>query len=496
MASPAVRIRMYRQRFGDCFLLRFARPNGAPDFNVLIDCGLITGGTNPDLIRKYAQNIADTTNHHLNLVVGTHEHWDHLSGFNQAKSIFDGITIDNVWLAWTENPANTVAKSLVKERAVKVTALRGAVEQMAGLTGAADHMAKIGQVLGFFPPLEATNGSIGSGAVSTGLTGTCMNYLRTLPKARVHYCDPHIDPPLTLEGVDNVRAYVFGPPSPKDANDKQWLSYIKMTDPSSKATTYGVKSASAEDSFYAALRRLSPEAKVESADELANPFEAELRIPMGEARKLEFFNDNYGFLDGDPNLWRRIDNDWMDIASELALALDSDTNNTSLVLAFELGEPGSGDVLLFAADAQVGNWYSWKDLAWNITPPGKAGMTVTPNQLLSRAIFYKVGHHGSHNATLRINGLEAMTGDNLVAMLPVDKDIAHNVKHWNQMPFDPLLETLGVHTKGRILRIDTGMPADKPGDENSHLSDEDWDAFTKAVTLTDDYIEYKIEGKA
>jgi uncharacterized protein YfiM (DUF2279 family) len=38
-------------------------------------------------------------------------------------------------------------------------------------------------------------------------------------------------------------------------------------------------------------------------------------------------------------------------------------DNTSLVLAIELAD---GDVLLFAADAQVGNWLSWQDLTWSV----------------------------------------------------------------------------------------------------------------------------------
>src|SRR6266699_2202355 len=74
--------------------------------------------------------------------------------------------------------------------------------------------------------------------------------------------------------------------------------------------------------------------------------------------------------------------------SILPRALDSMTNNTSLVLAIELAD---GDVLLFAADAQVGNWLSWQDLKWTVgTSP------VTGPDLLKRTIFYKVGHHGSH----------------------------------------------------------------------------------------------------
>ena len=57
--------------------------------------------------------------------------------------------------------------------------------------------------------------------------------------------------------------------------------------------------------------------------------------------------------------WRRIDNEWLFSAETLALALNTGINNTSLVLAFEL--PHSRKVLLFAGDAQRGNWISWTD---------------------------------------------------------------------------------------------------------------------------------------
>ena len=35
-----------------------------------------------------AEDIARTTNGHLDLLVITHEHWDHISGFSQAREIF------------------------------------------------------------------------------------------------------------------------------------------------------------------------------------------------------------------------------------------------------------------------------------------------------------------------------------------------------------------------------------------------------------------------
>ena len=63
----------------------------------------------------------------------------------------------------------------------------------------------------------------------------------------------------------------------------------------------------------------------------------------------------------DTDDWRRIDSDWRLSSARLALQLDDATNNTSLVLAFELAD---GRVLLFPADAQIGSWRSWLSVAF------------------------------------------------------------------------------------------------------------------------------------
>src|SRR5204862_557193 len=131
-------------------------------------------------------------------------------------------------------------------------------------------------------------------------------------------------------------------------------------------------------------------------------------------------------------------------SSSLALQLDSATNNTSLVLAIELG---NGDVLLFAADAQVGNWLSWQGLTWKID-----GKSVTGPDLLRRTILYKTGHHGSHNATLREKGLEEML--NLkTAVIPVDEVVAKKMR-WGAMPLEGLLTRLEEKTNKRTFRTD------------------------------------------
>jgi hypothetical protein len=492
MSSPSVRIRMYRQGLGDCFLLSFPRSNTgtSPDFHMLIDCGVIIG-TDPATLINAVQDIYTTTNGHIDLLVGTHEHWDHLSGFNQARDVFDKFIVDNVWLAWTEDPDNATARSLRGNRSAKVTALRSAVAQMTAPGMAADKES-IQRILGFFgddPALGvaaapgAGNQAAAPAAHAGGSTQAAMLYLASRHDAKVHFCYPTKDEPHPLDGVNNVRVYIFGPPED--------MKMMKLIDPTSQGKeTYGVASSGAEDAFFAAVNASGQGSADDQIQELSIPFDSFYRISPAEAQAPQqdgFFRQHYGFNKNGTEAWRRIDDDWLNVANELALNLDSDTNNTSLVLAIELGDPGCGKVLLFAADAQVGNWLSWGNLSWSITSPGNPGLKVSAPDLLARTVLYKVGHHGSHNATMRAQGLELMLRDDLVAMIPVDHAMAVK-KQWN-MPFPDLFTRLQQKTRGRVIRIDSGLPTRQ---DASTLTDAEWQAFTQSATQTDLYIEFSV----
>lgn len=99
----SVRVRMYRQGLGDCFLLTFRR-EGNEDYNLLIDCGIFYKTKNEvKIMQKVAADIKTTTGDRLNAVAMTHDHYDHISGFAHAKEIFDQMTFDEVWVGWTEN---------------------------------------------------------------------------------------------------------------------------------------------------------------------------------------------------------------------------------------------------------------------------------------------------------------------------------------------------------------------------------------------------------
>jgi hypothetical protein len=196
-----------------------------------------------------------------------------------------------------------------------------------------------------------------------------------------------------------------------------------------------------------------------------------------------FFSRHYGFGQGDALEWRRIEHDWMAAAQELALQLNSLTNNSSLALAIEVG--ASRRVVLLAADAQVGNWLSWHEGSWTARRGDGSSETVRAADLLGRTVLYKVGHHGSHNATLKQKGLEMMTSPELVAMIPVSEAFARDVQGW-EMPYAPLLRNLTRRTKGRILRADRGLPAPSQVDAQARK------AFFARAAEAPLYVEYRV----
>ena len=423
-ARPAVKVRMYRQGLGDCFLITLPRKDGNPYF-IMLDCGVILGTTDAGKVMKNVVNdIISTTQGHIDLLLATHEHWDHVSGFVQAKDLFGNgkLTVDKVWLAWTEDPNDALAQKLrAKHQALRM-ALASACARMR-IDGSSD--STVDALLEFF------------GAAGQGSTADGMQFVKGLcEKDNLRFCRPS-DDPVDLPGV-GARLFVLGPP-----HDEKLIDKINPS--KSHQETYGM--AEMAESYMDILKPAITE------PDLNAPFDPIQQIPLEAARQMPFFRARYWGEDADSveekdQSWRRIDGNWLDISSSLALQLDSATNNTSLVLAIELG---SGEVLLFAADAQVGNWLSWQDLKWTVN-----GKEVTGPDLLERTVLYKPGHHGSHNATLREKGLELMK--NLkIALIPVDHAMALK-KRWDKMPLDAIEQALDAVTKGCVLRIDSDIP--------------------------------------
>jgi beta-lactamase superfamily II metal-dependent hydrolase len=448
--SAAV-VRMYRVGPGDCFLLAFPGTGGSPAY-ALVDCGIHhKASRQAETMGAVARDIHEATGGRLDLVLPTHEHTDHVLGFTLARQVFDTIEVGAVWMGWIEDEHDDAAAEFRRRRSLLETALHAAVTRLraCGAGGAADRV-------------EASLGL----AVGPGV----WDYLRGKagPPA---YLEPGGCVPVP--GSAGVKAYVLGPPHAKEL--------LHKTDPGSGEGYRELLEGAGLSSLAAALLGLGDgrAGGASRALEPILPFDARYRVSYPLAGKTEFFRTYYGFGPGraaGPE-WRRIEADWLMPADELALKLGELTNNTSLAVAFSL--PGSGGVLLFPGDAQIGNWLSWQGLQWH-----QGSATVKTADLLRRTVVYKVGHHGSHNATLRPGGLEEMTDPSLVAMIPVDQTFA-NDQGWEH-PAEGVLRALKAKTRGRVLRADVALPDGKP----ARLTSPEWHAFRKRVTRTDLYVDY------
>src|SRR5215469_2977945 len=465
--DSGVKVRMYRQGLGDCFLFAFPGRADKP-FYLLIDCGVLVGQVagRPD-IRAVAQHIIDSTNKRLDVVIATHQHWDHLSGFIDAKDVFKECTIGEVWMAWTENPSDPLAKKLAQKAKKTQMALAQGLAHLAGIAQAAmsppdqQWLGSLQNVIGFL------------GANGARTTEAALQTLRDLCGGKVKYRTP-ADPPVTVPELEDVRIYVLGPPQ----DEQKIKSY---NDKKSDPQTYHM----AELSLAAQTEFL-----VAAIDDQTTQPSGLAKCPFDERHQITKGNDSQRYdplskrwLEGTANQWRAISLDWLRAMTGLALALDNATNNTSLAVAIELGPEGK--VLLFPADAQVGNWLSWRDQSWK----DANGRDVTVDDLLARTVLYKVGHHSSHNATLRQRGLELMTNDDLIAMVSLDKATAIK-KKW-PMPWPKLRSALLASTKGRMLQVDDKALPDKtvaPAGTNPTL----WKRFQGSVSGNELFFEITI----
>jgi hypothetical protein len=439
---------MYRQGLGDCFLLTFIRKD-KDDFNLMVDCGLLQQTKNgKQIMIEVAKDIEESltvkkavageNKMWLDGVVLTHEHADHISGFSQAKDVFDRIHFGRVFAGWPDDEKHPNYKAVRERFKKQITGLRAALTRLqspeqeglkAGITAIVNE---------FFDENVL-------GAADTNGRSPAWDYALKKSVEKPKFCVP--GELLSFDGLDDVRIYVLGPP-------EDFELFTKMNPP--KDETYRSEGTGfAGESFFAAVSGDDALFDLESH----HPFEKRLRIDPEAAPKMDFFQKHYGFDSTGKDAWRRIDDDWLSAAGNLALNLDTYTNNTCLAFAIEF--ISSGKVLLFPGDAQFSNWFSWQKLTWEVPDgPGQKKQIKMPD-LLKRTVFYKVGHHGSHNATLRKSGLEMMTSANLMAMIPVDRakaksqTSASNPNGW-EMPEKNLFDRLKEKTSGRIVLADEG----------------------------------------
>jgi hypothetical protein len=302
-------------------------------------------------------------------------------------------------------------------------------------------------------------------------------------KEKVKYIQPH-ESPLKIPRVDQLRVFALGPP--RD------MAMLSDTDPQGHEAFPLTGTALRNDFATAVLEKSDPE-------QSDSPFASRYSLPWEMAKKDPRFYSYFGSptpKEASENSWRKIDYDSLNAAEQFALAMGNDTNNASLVLAFELGE--GGKVLLFAADAQRGNWLSWDDADWT-----DGEKKISAKDLLARTVLYKVGHHGSHNATLsgKIDdtypNLDWMArgkhANEFTAMITAVRAWAETQKGWDH-PQKAIKDALLQKAAGRVFQTDTDLTTmDKLAKPFVQNAQNDWDAFEKRRTVQDLYFDYTIE---
>jgi hypothetical protein len=386
-APQSVTIRSYQVGFGDCFLLQFIYAAGETR-NVLIDFGTTAipkalDTTAASHMLRVAERIAEHCGRDLangrkgklHAVVATHRHQDHISGFatdsdgKGSGSIIKDLLPDVVVQPWTEDPdageSAERATSTVQKAAKSIARYRSSLAAMHGVAEAAVAFAKAelakGSAAAMSPRSLAKLQFVGEDNVSNlsavrnliamgsrkGATRVYANYGSTSGLQRV---------------LPGVKVTVLGPPTLEQ--------------------TKGIKTMTAKD-------------ENEFWHLLAGSQHARGALPL--ARGLAGKLPKRGTRAGHDSLalppqarWfaRRLAALRATEVLEIVTALDDEMNNTSLILLFEFG----GRKLLFPGDAQLENWrYALKEV-------GKVEAARNVARLADIDL-YKVGHHGSLNAT-------------------------------------------------------------------------------------------------
>src|SRR5262249_22611608 len=120
--------------------------------HILIDCGLLAGtpqGTAK--IQEVAEHVKVATDRTIDALVVTHEHWDHVSGFTDARDVFEAVKFGETWVAWTEDPDQKIVAERRAANKMRMSAISGALNRLGVSDDLSDQdcAGKISQTLSF-----------------------------------------------------------------------------------------------------------------------------------------------------------------------------------------------------------------------------------------------------------------------------------------------------------------------------------------------------------
>lgn len=343
-----VRVRMYQVGFGDCFLVSFEYPapvGGRTARHILFDLGSTRAAHDSTFtMETVAKLIKEHTQGQLDVLVITHRHKDHIGGFGIAGcgSIIEELKPKLVLRPWTEDPelgADARGPALAGTSRGFVAAL-------------AEAQTAVGD-LNFE---KGRRGALGALAAATDDQLPNQDALDRLVRMSEDGRGRYLHAGKTI-GVGTVipglKVTVLGPPTVEQHPE---VAGQASSDPEYWMFRLGRSlQAAATITAPAAARRTGT-----------------ATIPPGPVRWLV----------------EHLKPQRTSSVARLVTSLDDAMNNTSLILLLEVGELS----LLFPGDAQIENW--------NYTL-GRLATNPELTEKLTNIDLYKVGHHGSRNATPR-----------------------------------------------------------------------------------------------
>jgi hypothetical protein len=421
--SVTTTVRMYNQlNLGDCFLLKFSTAD--EESFLLIDFGSYEGN-NQEREKEIAEDIRKTVGDKKLTIVLTHQHKDHYSGFLHAGEALEG-TNRELWLSYLDSEKSKegqLIRSVTEKYWNKTKKTKELIKAQFIGTPGNDKGNQVADMLEHKKSYDLFAEEQSGGAAITRLLDIAGHHVRFLTPGECFF----------MPGTgDGIKVYVLGPPyndqfltktNPKEGEEVRGLTaMMELANMDLSGTMMLDALITLQDSSYCKDDDF-PFSKQYINDDPADPIKKAYSEPGQE--------------------WRNIDTEWLSEVGRLSLYMDKLTNNTSLVLAFEI--VASKKVMLFVGDAQIGNWQSWSTVKFKDSE-------VTTEDLLSRTVLYKAGHHSSVNATLK-QSLELMNEKELIIMIPVNQRISE--KYGFHMLKPGMMSGYHRKSQGRVLRSDS-----------------------------------------
>jgi hypothetical protein len=397
----SVAVRMYQVGFGDCFMVSFKYPrpldDGRAERHMLVDFGSThrpkaSRGGRRSIVAQAADLIKEDTGGALDVVVLTHRHRDHLSGFadDDAAAVIRGLNPDL--------PRDAEAP------------LGG--EAADDRLGFAQHLAAGHRLAARVEELtrdarpDSAQGNLAQLALDQVPNKEAIEFLDELATdADSEYLSEGMTSKIA-DRIPGIDVRVLGPPTIKQHAE---ITTARANDP---------------DEFW--LTQLGEVGRIRQASLDTSKRRRPVPVPPG------------------PVAWivDKLARQQVGVLNRIVRTVDDALNNTSLILMIDAGDRR----LLLPGDAQIENW------SWALNASAQA---ASYRRLLAGVDLYKVGHHGSRNATpkslFRLWELQARDEHPMVALLSTMPDV-HGKTEATAVPRESLLNALELRMD--VVRTD------------------------------------------